>query len=112
MTIHQHPGQLILTTGDQQLASLHYLTIAPNVWVIEQLFVRPGQPVHLADQLLAEFEQLALTAKVTVKLLDPYAKRYFTDHPASAILAPHQLPVRGATAVQPVALQSNHEEKE
>jgi hypothetical protein len=114
MTITEQPGQLQITQDEQLLASLHYLRLSDTSWVLEQIFVRPSQSATtLADQLINRFTQLATTANVTVKLLDPYAKRYFSQHPEEqAILAANQLPVTGDAAVKPVALHLEHTEEE
>lgn len=104
MTMTEEPGKLTIVVDDQLMASLHYLTLSPTSWVLEQVFVRPHQSITLAVQLVKRFTELATTAQVTVKLLDPYAKAYFSEHPAPALLAAHQLPVHDATAVRPVPL--------
>lgn len=105
MAITEEPGRLTLTVDDQLRASLHYICLSDASWVLEQIFVRPSQPAtELAAQLITRFIELATAAHVTVKLLDPYAKRYFAQHPAPTLLADHQLPVSGAAAVQPVSL--------
>ena len=101
VTLTVTPGQLALVADDRLLASLHYLSLTPDTWVLEQLFVRPGQSVDLAVRLIKRFTSLATTAQVQVKLLDPYAKRYFAAHPIPDRLAPHQLPVQGPAAVRP-----------
>jgi len=112
MTITERPGELAIVDDNRLLASLHYLCLDESTWVLEQIFVRPAQPATaLAEQLIKRFTQLATTAKVSVKLLDPYAKRYFATHPAD-FLAAHQLPVSGADAVRPVALHPEHIEEE
>ncbi|AKP63877.1 acetyltransferase [Levilactobacillus koreensis JCM 16448] len=113
MTITEQPGQLTITQDEQLLASLHYLRLSATSWVLEQIFVRPSQPAaERAADLIKRFTELATAANVTVKVLDPYAKRYFMQHPAPDLLAAHQLPVSGAAAVQPVALHINHSEEE
>ncbi|QMU07067.1 acetyltransferase [Levilactobacillus suantsaii] len=112
MTIRETPGQLTAVVADFPVASLHYLVLNSQQWVLEQLFVRPQQPVDLAQELIERFSQLATTAQVTVKVLDPYAKRYFSQHPAPDLLAAHQLPVTGPAAVQPVALTQHPTEEE
>lgn len=114
MTITEQPGQLSLTRDDQLQASLHYLQLSASSWVLEQIFVRPSQSAtSLAEQLIKRFTELATAADVTVKLLDPYAKRYFSQHPAAqVILAANQLPVTGEAAVKPVALHLEHTEEE
>lgn len=112
MTITERPGELAIVDGSQLLASLHYLCLDKATWVLEQIFVRPAQPATaLAEQLIKRFTKLATTAQVRVKLLDPYAKRYFATHPTD-FLAVHQLPVSGADAVQPVTLHPDHIEEE
>lgn len=111
MAISETPGALTNSTGDQLNASLHYLVLSPQQWVLEQIFVRPEQPVSLAVDLIKRFTSLAQAAQVTVKVLDPYAKRYFTHHPAPDLLAAHQLPVTGPHAVQPVDLNYHTEEE-
>ena len=114
MTITEQPGQLQVLNDTQLLASLHYLCLSETSWVLEQIFVRPSQSATtLADQLINRFTQLATAANVTVKLLDPYAKRYFSQHPAEqVILAANQLPVTGDAAVTPVALHLKQTEEE
>jgi len=112
MTITEEPGRLTIQEADRLMASLHYIPLAADQWVLEQIFVRPSQPIDLAVQLIKRFTKLATTAQVTVKLLDPYAKQYFTKHPAPDLIADHQLPLSGATAVRPVALHDNHTEEE
>ena len=107
MALREEPGRLTILDDDRLMASLHYLTLSADSWVLEQIFVRPNQPVSLAVELIKRFTQLATAAQVTVKLLDPYAKRYFTAHPAPTLVAAHQLPVQGATAVRPVALTAH-----
>ncbi|MFC6207584.1 N-acetyltransferase [Levilactobacillus tongjiangensis] len=105
MVMTEEPGRLTLTAEDQLQASLHYVCLSDSSWVLEQIFVRPSQPAtELAAQLITRFIELATAAHVTVKLLDPYAKRYFAQHPAPTLLAAHQLPISGAAAVQPVSL--------
>ncbi|NLR10202.1 MULTISPECIES: acetyltransferase [Lactobacillaceae] len=112
MTITERPGELAITDDDRLLASLHYLVLDETTWVLEQIFVRPGQPAAtLAEQLIKRFTQLASTADIQLKVLDPYAKRYFVTHPTDLLVA-HQLPVSGAAAVRPVALRLNHTEEE
>ncbi|WP_125547158.1 GNAT family N-acetyltransferase [Levilactobacillus lindianensis] len=113
MTITEHPGRLTITSAGQLIASLHYLQLSPTSWVLEQLFVHPSQDVStVAQQLIDRFVELARDNDVTVKVLDPYAKRYFSQHPVPDLLAAHQLPVTGPTAVQPVALNLRHTEEE
>lgn len=112
MTITERPGELAITADERLLASLHYLPLDASTWVLEQIFVRPAQPAaELAEQLIKRFTQLATTANVHLKVLDPYAKRYFTTHPTDLLVA-HQLPVSGAAAVRPVALHLEHTEEE
>lgn len=113
MTITEQPGQLQVVQDEQLLARLHYLRLSDTSWVLEQIFVRSSQSATtLADQLIKRFTELATAAQVTVKLLDPYAKRYFSQHPADqALLADHQLPVTGDAAVKPVALHLHTEEE-
>ncbi|MDT6980023.1 acetyltransferase [Levilactobacillus zymae] len=111
MTIREAPGTLTILDHDQLKASLHYLVLSPDQWVLEQLFVRPEQPLSLAVDLLKRFTSRAQAAQVTVKVLDPYAKRYFTQHPVPNLLAAHQLPVSGPQAVQPVDLNHHTEEE-
>ena len=111
MVIQEGPGELTIQADQQLNASLHYLVLQPHQWVLEQLFVRPGQPVSLAVDLIKRFTYLAQAAQVTVKLLDPYAKRYFTQHPVPALLADHQLPITGPDALQPVELNYHTEEE-
>ncbi|AYM03841.1 N-acetyltransferase [Levilactobacillus yiduensis] len=114
MTITEQPGQLQVVQDEQLLASLHYLCLSDTSWVLEQIFVRPSQSATtLANQLIKRFTELATAAQVTVTLLDPYAKRYFSQHPADqAILAANQLHVTGDAAVKPVALHLEHTEEE
>lgn len=102
MSLTEAPGRLTIVENDQLLASLHYLTLADDTWVLEQIFVRPSQSTDLAVQLIKRFTSLANAAAVPVKLLDPYAKAYFATHPVLDHLADHQLPVRGPGAVRPV----------
>ncbi|MFC6275393.1 acetyltransferase [Levilactobacillus tangyuanensis] len=102
MVIKEVPGQLNLIAADQRLASLHYLALSDQTWVLEQLFVRPGQSAELADQLIRRFLEIAAEKSMVLKILDPYAKRYLSAHPTS-LLAPNQLPVTGPGAVQPVS---------
>ncbi|KRL95322.1 N-acetyltransferase [Levilactobacillus hammesii] len=112
MTMTEHPGELAISEDDRLLASLHYLSLDESTWVLEQIFVRPAQPAAtLAEQLIKRFTQLATAADVRIKLLDPYAKRYFATHPTDQ-LAAHQLPVDGADAIRPVALHLEHTEEE
>lgn len=113
MTITEQPGQLSITVDEQLLARLHYLPLSDSRWVLEQLFVRPNQPAaELAEQLINRFTKLATAANVIVNVLDPYAKRYFVQHPAPQLLAANQLPVTGEAAIQPVALHLEHVEEE
>lgn len=112
MTITEEPGRLAIVEADRLMASLHYFALTDTQWVLEQIFVRPGQPVGLAVELLKRFTKAATAAQVTVKLLDPYAKSYFVAHPEPDLLAAHQLPVSGTTAVQPIALNIDHTEEE
>lgn len=110
MVIQESPGELTIQDAEQLNASLHYLVLRPHQWVLEQLFVRPGQPISLAVGLIKRFTYLAQAAQATVKVLDPYAKRYFAEHPVPALLAAHQLPVTGTDAIQPVELNYHTEE--
>ncbi|KRN02506.1 hypothetical protein FD13_GL001960 [Levilactobacillus senmaizukei DSM 21775 = NBRC 103853] len=102
MVIQEAPGQLNLVETDQRLASLHYLSLSEHIWVLEQLFVRPGQSATLADHLISRFLEIAADNAVTLKVLDPYAKRYLSVH-LTSLLAPNQLPVTGPNAIQPVS---------
>lgn len=112
MTITERPDELAITDDDRLLASLHYLVLDDTTWVLEQIFVRPAQPAAtLAEQLIKRFTELATTANVRLKVLDPYAKRYFATHPSDLLVA-HQLPVSGTAAVRPVALHLEHTEEE
>lgn len=112
MAMTENPGELTIREDDRLLASLHYLCLNDTTWMLEQIFVRPAQPAAvLAEQLIKRFTQLATAANVQVKLLDPYAKRYFTAHPTDVLMA-QQLPVSGAAAVRPVALHLEHTEEE
>lgn len=55
--------------------------------VIERVFVVPAFRGHgLGKQLMEQFVANAHKSGLTVKIMDPFAKRYFKQHPESQTL--------------------------
>lgn len=93
MLFEVHDTQITASTDQNQWAGevvFPFVERSAKRVVVERVFVVPKYRDHgLAAQLMDHFVTYAIEHHLTVKLMCPYAKQYFRQHPqAQTLLLP------------------------
>jgi len=83
MQYHYDIARMTLTDDSHQLiGEILFPTIKNDLVLLEHIFINPTfEQQRFGSQLVAEFVKHAISEKLTVKLLDPFAKLEFAKHP-------------------------------